>query len=141
MISEKKKEYWVAKYVTGAEDQEVDKFLEVHGELVERIVELMPRGMSSIGAAVTKCAIRYDRERAISFLQNSKDGIFDGKDDPVYHFYMWLHGLKGPKRKRQDISTHEVALYACKQYCLGKKVKRLDRIKDIFKWAEGWTVS
>lgn len=140
MISEKKKEYWVAKYVTGAEDQEIDKFLEVHGGLVERIVELMPRGMSSIGAAVTKCAIRYDRERAISFLQNSKDGIFEGKDDPVYHFYMWLHGLKGPKRKRQDISTHEVALYACKQYCLGKKVKRLDRIKDIFKWAEGWTI-
>jgi hypothetical protein len=142
MISEKKKEYWVARHLTGdAGDNEIEKFLEVHGDLVERVVELMPRGMSSIGAAVAKCAIKYDRERAISFLRNSKDGIFDGKDDPVYHFYMWLHGLKGPKRKRQDISTHEVALYACKQYCLGKKVKRLDRIKDIFKWAEGWTVS
>jgi len=138
MISEKNKEYWVAKCVTGAGDEDVEKFLGVHGDLLERVVELMPRGMSSIGAAVTKCAIRYDRERAISFLQNSKDGMFEGKDDPVYHFYMWLHGLKGPKRKRHDVSTHEVALYACKQYCLGKKVKRLDRIKDI--WAEGWTV-
>ena len=129
MISEKKKEYWVARHLTGdAGDNEIEKFLEVHGDLVERVVELMPRGMSSIGAAVAKCAIKYDRERAISFLQNSKDGIFEGKDDPVYHFYMWLHGLKGPKRKRQDISTHEVALYACKQYCLGKKVKRLDRV-------------
>ncbi|NBT57856.1 hypothetical protein EBT16_03630 [bacterium] len=142
MISEKKKEYWVARHLTGdAGDNEIEKFLEVHGDLVERVVELMPRGMSSIGAAVAKCAIKYDRERAISFLRNSKDGIFEGKDDPVYHFYMWLHGLKGPKRKRQDVSTHEVALYACKQYCLGKKVKRLDRVKDIFKWAEGWTVS
>lgn len=142
MISEKKKEYWVARHLTGdAGDNEIEKFLEVHGDIVERVVKLMPRGMSSIGAAVAKCAIKYDQERAISFLRNSKDGIFEGKDDPVYHFYMWLHGLKGPKRKRQDISTHEVALYACKQYCLGKKVKRLDRIKDILKWAEGWTVS
>lgn len=75
MISEKKKEYWVARHLTGdAGDNEIEKFLEVHGDLVERVVELMPRGMSSIGAAVAKCAIKYDRERAISFLQNSKDG-------------------------------------------------------------------
>jgi hypothetical protein len=142
MIYEKKKEYWVAKYITGrCQDEKVENFLGVHGDLIGQIVELMPRGMSSIGAAVAKCAIKYDRERAISFLRNSKEGMFEGKDDPVYHFYMWLHGLKGPKRKRQDISTHEVALYACKQYCLKKKVKRLDRTKDIFKWTDGWVIS
>jgi uncharacterized protein YoaH (UPF0181 family) len=142
MISEKKKEYCVARYMTGVrEEEEIEKFLGIYGGLVEQVVEFMPRGMSSIGAAVAKCAIKYDRERAIAFLRNSKDGMFEGKDDPAYHFYMWLHGLKGPKRKRQDISTYEVALYACKQYCLGKKVKRLDRIKEVFKWSDNWTVS
>ena len=128
MISERKKEYFVAKYITKSDC--IENFIETHENLLRQVVELMPRGMSSIGAAVAKCAIKYDRERAMSFLQKSKDGIFEGKEDPVYHFYMWLHGIKGPKRKRNDISTHEITLYACKQYCLGKKVKRLDRIKD-----------
>lgn len=129
MTSEKQKEL-VARIVVGDTGE---KFLETHGDLVEQIVKFMPRGMSSIGAAVAKCAIKYDRERALVFLKNSKDGIFDGKDDPVYHFYMWLHGIKGPKRKRHDPSTHEVAMYACKQYCLGKRIKRLERSKETFK--------
>jgi len=46
MISEKKKEYWVARHLTGdAGDDEIEKFLEVHGDLLER-----PRWNSSPSA-------------------------------------------------------------------------------------------
>jgi hypothetical protein len=48
--------------------------------------------------------------------------------------------MGGPKRKKNDISTYEVALYACKNYCLGKKIKGLRRSKDIFEWGKDWTV-
>lgn len=147
MKTAENKDYWVAKNmmcITNKAakiiDEDVEKFIGKYKDIIESVGEYMPRGMSTIGAAVGKCAVKYDPARAIQFLKNSKEGMFEGKDDPVYHFYMWLHGIKGPKRKKHDISTYEVTLYACKQYCLGKKIKRLDRTKDIFRWAEDWTV-
>lgn len=144
---ENKIEYWVARNMMAANKKTVEfsnndigEFLEKYKEFIEPVVKYMPRGMTTIGAAVAKCAIKYDKNKAFEFLKNNKDGIFNGKDDPVYHFYMWMHGLKGPKRKKHDISTYQIALYACKQYCLGKKIKRLDKIKDIFEWNDNWIV-
>lgn len=125
--------YLVAKNIVGS-DNDLESFLSTYGGLIDKIVCHMPRGMSSIGAAVANCAIKYDYDRALKFIENSKNGIFEGKEDPVYHFYMWLHGIKGPKRKKHDVSTYEVTMYACKQYCLGKKVRRLDRIKETLNW-------
>jgi len=141
-----KKEYFVAKQMMCVSnkgmklaDNEVEKFIKDH-EILGEIVKYMPRGMSSIGAAVGKCAIMYDQNKALEFLKNAKDANFNGKEDPVYHFYLWLKGMGGPKRKKNDISTYEVALYACKNYCLGKKIKGLRRSKDIFEWGKDWTV-
>ena len=146
VIEERKKEYWVAKNMMcisnkglKISEKEVEKFMNKY-EIINDITKYMPRGMSSIGAAVGKCAIKYDQERAIQFLQHAKEGIFEGREDPVYHFYMWLKGVAGPKRKKNDISTYEVALYACKNYCLKKKIKGLRRSKDIFQWSENWSV-
>lgn len=136
--------YWVAKNMmcvtkkSEISDQDVAIFMNKYDEVIESVYEFMPRGMTTVAAAVGKCAIKYGPERAIRFLKNFKEGIFEGKDDPVYHFWMWLHGLKGPKRKKHDISTYEITLYACKQYCLGKKIKRLDRSKEIFDWTADW---
>lgn len=133
-------QYWVARNIIDVSDKskidekEVEDFVKKHKEVITPVLEYMPRGMTSIGAAVGKCAIKYDVERAIQFLKNSKYGIFEGKEDPVYHFFLWLKGIKGPKRKKSDISTHEIAFYACKQYCLGKKIKRLERSKEAIKW-------
>lgn len=121
-------------------DDEVEEFIKKHKVIICDVLEVMPRGMTSIGAAVGKCAIKYGPDKAIEFLRNSKNAIFNGKEDPVYHFYLWLHGLRGPKRKKHDISTYEVALYACKQYCMGKKIKRLNRAKD-FGWASKWKIA
>jgi hypothetical protein len=144
---QEKKEYWVAKNMMlvsnkGAklDDAEVEAFIEKYKDIIDSVMEHMPRGMNSIGAAAGKCAIKYGPERAIGFMKRAKEGIFEGKDDPVYHFYLWLRGLKGPKRKKNDISTYEISLYACKQYCMGKKIKRLDRSKDIFSWTKDWGV-
>lgn len=139
--------YWVAKNMICISDKssktnedEVNDFIKKHKDIIQNVVENMPRGMTTIGAAVGKCAIKYGPEKAFEFLRNSKDAIFNGKEDPVYHFYLWLHGLKGPKRKKHDISTYEVALYACKQYCMGKKIKRLNRAKD-FEWISKWKIA
>lgn len=141
----KSTEYWVARNMMAAnkktvefDDDDIENFINKYHKIIDEIVKYMPRGMTSVGAAVAKCALKYDNEKALEFLKNSKDGIFKGKEDPVYHFYMWIHGLKGPKRKKHDISTYEITAYACKQYCVGKKIKRLDRIKDVFKWSEDW---
>ncbi len=132
-------EYWVAKNMmaksnkNNIEEKEIEKFIEKYKEIIDLAIKYMPRGMTSIGAAVANCAIKYDKELAIRFLKNSKEELFNGKEDPVYHFYLWLHGIKGPKRKKNDISTHEITMYACKQYCLGNKIKRLYRSKDTLK--------
>lgn len=145
--SQNKKEYWVAKNMISISDKsakisddEVENFINKYKEVIDLVIQFMPRGMNTIGAAAGQCALRYDAERAIQFLKNSKLGIFEGKEDPAYHFYLWLRGLRGPKRKKHDISTYEVALYACKQYCLKKKIKRLNRSKDTFKWTENWAL-
>lgn len=134
-------EFWVARNMLNISDKsnkiqetEVEDFLNKYKSIILTVTEYMPRGMTSIGAAVGKCAIKYDADRAIQFLKNSKYGIFEGKEDPAYHFSLWLHGIRGPKRKKCDISTHEIAFYACKQYCLGKKIKRLERSKEALKW-------
>jgi hypothetical protein len=135
--------YWVAKNMLSDKkinDEEINEFISKYSDIISEVVSYMPRGMTSIGAAVANCAIHYDRDKAINFIKNAKDRIFQGKEDPVYHFYMWLHGIKGPKRKKHDISTYEVTLYACKNYCLGKKIKRLDRVKGNFSWNENFEV-
>jgi hypothetical protein len=135
-------EYWVAKNMIAKsnkkniEEIEIEKFIERYKDIISLVIKYMPRGMTSIGAAVANCAIKYNKELAIKFLKNSKEELFNGKDDPVYHFYLWLHGIKGPKRKKNDISTREITMYACKQYCLGNKIKRLYRSKDTINWLD-----
>lgn len=122
-------------------DEEINIFISKYFDVIKEVVSHMPRGMTTIGAAVANCAIQYDKEKAISFIKNSKERIFQGKEDPVYHFYMWLHGLKGPKRKKHDSSTYEVALYACRNYCQGKKIKRLGKSKDNFIWNDEFEIN
>lgn len=143
--SKKETEYWIAKNMmfisnksAKINDTDVDRFTKKYHDIIESVSGSMPRGMTTVAAAVGKCAVKYGPERALKFLKNFKDGVFEGKDDPVYHFWMWIHGLKGPKRKKHDISTYEITLYACKQYCMGKKIKRLERSKDIFDWTNDW---
>lgn len=140
-------EYWLVKNMIcipnktkKIEDNDIEEFILKHKKIIDDVIQYMPRGMSTVGAAVAKCAIQYDQDRAINFLKNSKDKIFQGKEDPVYHFYLWLHGLKGPKRKKNDISTYEITYYACKQYCLNKKIKRLSKSKDNMSWQKDWTL-
>jgi hypothetical protein len=140
-------EYWVARNMMVANkkninfsENDIENFIEKYKDTIDSVVKYMPRGMTTVGAAVAKCALKYDKNKALEFLKNFKDEIFAGKEDPVYHFYMWIHGVKGPKRKKHDISTFEITAYACKQYCIGKKIKRLDRIKDVFKWADNWVI-
>ena len=127
--------YWVAKNVLflgkkNVNEEEIKIFTEENFDLIKEIVSHMPRGMTSIGAAVAKCALLYDKQKAINFLKNSKERIFQGKEDPVYHFHLWLHGLKGPKRKKHDVSTYQITFYACKNYCMGNKIKRLRSAKE-----------
>ncbi len=140
-------QYWVAKNMMYAPNKtkkiaedEIKNFFEKYKEIIEDVVKYMPRGMTTVGAAVGRCALLYDKEKAINFIKNSKEGIFQGKEDPVYHFFLWLRGLKGPKRKKHDISTYEITFCACKNYCTDKRIKRLDRYKDSLDWSENWEV-
>lgn len=140
-------QYWVAKNMMYLPDktrkineEDVSNFFEKYKEIIEEIVKYMPRGMTTVGAAVGRCALLYDKEKAIDFIKNSKEGIFQGKEDPVYHFFLWIRGLKGPKRKKHDISTYEITFCACKNYCADKKIKRLDRYKDTSGWNGDWEV-
>lgn len=140
-------QHWVAKNMMYApnktkqiSEDEIKNFFEKYKEIIEDVVKYMPRGMTTVGAAVGRCALLYDKEKAINFIKNSKEGIFQGKEDPVYHFFLWLRGLKGPKRKKHDISTYEITFCACKNYCTGKRIKRLDRYKDSLDWSENWEV-
>jgi len=140
--------YWVAKNMicipskkTKATDEEINEFISKYINVIKEVVSYMPRGMTTVGAAVANCAIRYDKEKAIDFIKNSKERIFNGKEDPAYHFYMWLHGLRGPKRKKHDISTYEITLHACRNYCFGKKIKRLGKSKDNFTWNEKFEIN
>lgn len=139
--------YFVAKQIMSVynkskkiEEEEINNFIQNY-EVINEIVENMPRGMSNVGAAVGKCAIKYGNEKAISFLKTLKNKNFKGKDDPAYLFYMWINGVLGPKRKKNDISTYEITMYACKNYCMDKKIKSLRKSKDIFNWTSDWKVS
>lgn len=122
-------------------EEQIKIFFQKYEEIINDVIKYMPRGMTTVGAAVGRCALLYDKEKAIGFIKNSKEGIFQGKEDPVYHFFLWLRGLKGPKRKKHDISTYEITFYACKNYCASKKIKRLDRARDMFNWNENWEIT
>jgi hypothetical protein len=139
--------YWLAKNMicipnkeNKVTDKEIENFISKYREIIDNVISCMPRGMSNVGAAVAKCAIQFDKDKAISFLRNSKERIFQGKEDPVYHFHLWLLGLKGPKRKKHDVSTYEITFYACKNYCLGKKIKRLYQFKDNSNWNDQFEI-
>jgi hypothetical protein len=139
--------YWIAKNmicipnkISKVSDEDIFDFISKYKEIISDVVNYMPRGMTTVGAAVARCAIQYDKEKAINFIKNSKERIFQGKEDPVYHFYLWLHGFKGPKRKKHDISTYEITFYACRCYCLEKKIKRLGRAKDNVPWNKNWEI-
>lgn len=120
---------------------EIEAFKLRHKALLEELIPHLPRGMSAVGAAIAKCAIKYDKARAIEFAQHVKEGFFQGKRDPVWHYYRWLNGLeRGQARvKRDQAQTFYMTLAACRAYCENRQLSDLTPAKqDIFEWNEKW---
>jgi hypothetical protein len=122
--------------------QDVDAFLAKHRSIIEGVFPHVPRGFSSIGAAVCKCALYYNKRRAIEFLQNFRSYLFDGENDPVFLFHRWFHSKTRPKK--DHLITYGITLRACKAFCEHREITEL-RIskgpKDIFEWDDNWDIS
>lgn len=117
--------------------EEQEEFRERYKPLLEEIIPEIPRGMSSVGAAIAKCAIRYGKAPAIQFAKNVKNMMFQGKNDPCHRYYLWLHGKN---RSKQDaVTSYRVTLTACQAFCEGRQLTRLrPSSKDIFQWSAEW---
>ena len=129
------------RYVEGTTEEQREEFRERYRSLIEEIVPVLPRGMSSVGAAVAKCAIRYGKEEAIEFAKNVKEMWFNGKNDPCHRYYMWLHGLhRGKGRDKKDrVAVYQMTVTACRAFCTGRTLTALKpATKDVFSWSDDW---
>lgn len=125
------------RYPEGTTEKIRDEFKERYRTLIERIIPELPRGMSSVGAAIAKCAIRYDEERAIQFAHNVKEMLFQGKNDPCHRYYLWLHGKS--RTKKDKVAVYWTTLTACRAYCQNRTLTDLRAAtKDAFEWDENW---
>lgn len=129
------------RYAEGTTEKIRDEFRERYRPLIEKIVPELPRGMSAVGAAIAKCAIRYGDELAIQFAHNVKEMLFQGKNDPCHRYYMWLHGLqRGAGREKKDkVTVYCMTVAACRAFCEGRSLTRVcPATKDIFQWDDDW---
>jgi len=123
-----------------ATPEEIQRFTEQHRALIQEVLPYVPRGFSTIGAVVCKCAIEFDKARAIEFLANFKESLFQGREDPVFLFRKWFDGRTRVKKDR--IRTYQVTLAACRAYCNQRQVKELRPAwasKDAFEWDNDWS--
>lgn len=120
--------------------EELDAFLQKHRQLIEDVFPHIPRGFSAIGAAVCKCAIYYNKRRAILFLQNLRSFLFNGEKDPVYLYHRWFNSKS--RRKKDQATTYGMTIRACRTWCEYRELKRLvisdGSSKDVFEWDEEW---
>lgn len=118
-----------------------EKFEEKYKSLIGEIIPHLPRGGSSIGAVVAKCAIKYGKEKAIEFAEAVKNANFNGEDDPAHLF--WRATNSG--HKRDAVELYCITVTAARAYCRGKTLAfdhGLRKSKsDIFDWDENWEPS
>ena len=119
--------------------EDVDVFLSKHRYLIEDIIPHIPRGMSSLGAAVCKCAIFYNKRRTIEFLQNFRAYLFTGDKDPVFLFHRWFYSKH--RKIKDHAATYGLTLRACRAWCEYRELTELRsrELKDIFEWNADWT--
>lgn len=125
----------LAKYPDATPEQK-KQFEEDHKELLSELIPLLSQTNSSIGAAAACCALRFGKERPLEFLKNLKERTFQGKQDPVYLFFMWF---KTKKVKNKGAITYAYALKACRAYCEHRTLTHLRPAKvPLFAWDANW---
>lgn len=128
------------RYAIGSTPTERQEFLERYGPMIEELLPFLPRGSSAIGAAVMKCALKYNKEKAFEFAKNIKDGMFNGKNDPVYLLWSYLQTRRSSKSKSdRTIDIYRMTATACTAWCEERTLSELRaRATDIFEWDEDW---
>jgi hypothetical protein len=87
----------------------------------------------AIGAAITKCAIKYGKEKAFKLLQTMKDGTFNGLNDPA----RLLHLLIKTNKDFNNEQLYNKTVCAARAYCENRTLTELRYAKtDVFRWSE-----
>jgi hypothetical protein len=132
------------RYAANSTEKERAKFLADNREMIEKLLPLLPRGSGAIGAAIAKCALRYDKDRAFEFAKKVKDGMFEGKTDPVFLLWRWLNGKKNSRKKtkrEKTIDIYRMTATACVAYCECRILTDIrPKETDIFEWDKYWQV-
>ena len=117
---------------------ERQKFENKYMPLIEEILPHLPRGGSSIGAVITKCAIKYGKDKAIQFAKTVKTADFNGEDDPAHLFWRTING----GRKKDAVELYRITVTAARAYCQNKTLSFGHGLRkstsDIFDWDENW---
>jgi hypothetical protein len=124
-----------------ATSEQIAAFTERHRALIEKARDAVPKGMTAFAAAIAKCALKYDYDKAIEFANRVREKSFTGKNDPVYLYYRWLHRLErgGKNKERSQGQNYYTTLTACRAFCDGRTLVNLSPAKeDIFQWDENW---
>ena len=112
-------------------EEDKTEFKKTYGEIIEKILGLKLRS-NPIEAAMVSCDIAYSHEKVCQFGTNFKENKFEGLDDPSC--LMWLYLCRNLKYK-SSLKIYAVALTACRAFCQGRKIKRIDPSKtDVFIW-------
>ena len=121
-----------------ATPEEIEQFTQRYLKLIEEIFPHIPRDFNIIGAVVCKCALKYDKKRAIEFLTNFRDSLFQGREDPVFLFRRWFDSKHRRIRDREQL--YKTTLMACRAFCEHREFKEIrSRItRDLFEWDADW---
>lgn len=114
-----------------------EDFQKQHINHISWVINNLPRCSTGVHAVVTKCMIKYEKERVAEYCKSIRQNIFQGKEDPA--FLMWKFLTK--HRGYDTIAAYKRAVCSTKAYMEGRRLKTLTAVKgDIFDWDEGWTV-
>jgi len=122
-------------------EHEFDLFVSKYRDLIETLLPYMPDDLAAIDAALVKCAIAHNPKKVMEFCDNSKKLIFNGKNDPAFHFHHWgFTGKKrGPRPTNKSVVTYSTALNLCSAYCEGRTLIKIRPLKiDLFEWDDNY---
>lgn len=122
------------RYAPNSTPEDRMRFMELHRNLVEELIPRLPRASAAVGAVISKCAIKYGKDKAIAFADAVKNCKFCGPNDPALLFWQYLLRSKN----KPAVEVYKITVTAARAYCENRTLTSLRPAEtDIFEWEKG----